>query len=52
MKFIDKIIKREKSQASVGFQAIHRKIYTPITQATGTPFATHVEIRSQVGGSK
>jgi len=47
--FIDEIIRREESQASVGFQAIPRKISTVIRQAAGSPSVAYVEIKSQVG---
>lgn len=48
--FIDKIIRRVESQASVGFQAILGKSSTAIPQAIGSPSAAHAEIQSQVGG--
>ena len=50
--FIDEIIRRAESQASVGFQAIPGKSSTAIPQATGSPSAAHAEIQSQVGGSE
>ena len=52
MTFIDEIIRREESQASLRFQAIPGKIYTPIPQAIDSPSTAQVEIQSQVGGSE
>ena len=50
--FIDKIVKRVESQASVGFQAIPGKISTIIPQEVGSPSAAYAKIQSQVGGSE
>jgi len=49
--FIYEIIRKAKSQASVGFQEIPRKSYTVIPQAAGSSSAAYAEIQSQVGGS-
>jgi len=50
--FINEIVRREKSQASVGFQAIPGKSSTVTPQAIGSPSTACAEIQSQVGGSK
>lgn len=50
MTFIDEIIIKAESEASVGFQAIPRKFSIVISQVAGSPSVAYVEIQSQVGG--
>jgi len=52
MTFIDEIIRKAESQASLGFQAVSGKISIVIPQAAGSPSAAYSHIQSQVGGSE
>jgi len=48
--FIDEIVRRLESKASVGFQAIPGKSSTVIPQVVGPSFAAYTKVQSQVGG--
>ena len=52
MTFIDKILRRIESRASVGFQTIPRKSSNVIPQVASSPSIAHAEIQSQIGGSE
>lgn len=51
-KFIDEIIRKPESQASVGPHTIPRKSPTVIPPIAGSPSATYAKIHSQTGGSE
>jgi len=52
MTFINKIVRKEKSQESIGFRVVTGKSPTVIPQAAGSPSIAHREIQSQIGGSE
>lgn len=50
--FIDEIIRKAQSQASIGPLTISIKSPTIIPHKAGSQSATYAEIHSQIGGSK
>ncbi len=48
--FIDEIIRKVESQASVEFQIVFGKIPTIIHRETTPPSTAYAEIQSQIGG--
>lgn len=50
--FIDEIVRKAESQASIGLEIVSRKIPTVIPQATVSSSVAHVEIHSQIGESE
>jgi len=52
MAFIDEIVRKAESQASVGIQAVSRKSPTIVPQVAGSPSTAYIEIQNQFGGSE